>query len=483
MATLPMRTDCRLTGKDLADWTGGLWVGETPQAVRGVCLDSRAIVPGDIFAAMCGAATDGHEFVQDAEARGAAAALVSRDDVATGIPCLKVGDTLAALHTIAGRFRDRYSGIVVALTGSVGKTTVKDMTAAILGLIGPTAATAGNFNNATGVPLTLLALRADHRFAVVEIGMSLPGEIRSLVPLVRPMVAAVTNVRPVHLQNFDTLADIAAAKGEILPGIQPGGIAVLNADDPLVGAMRPPEGVRTLWFGRSSAADLWLAPGSHAEVDRQHFTLGWRGREIAVTLGVPGKHNQLNAAAAAAISLACGVTPDDVVAGLARFTPSPMRSRLVHLADGSILLEDCYNASPDAFAAALATIAQLPVGGRRVVVMGDMRELGAAAEYYHRELGASAAEADVAELLAHGPLAAGSVEEFRRAAVGGIACHCATLEELARRLLADHQAGDVILIKGSRAMALERVSSALLAAFPPATRPESSHAESPASSP
>ncbi|MBN1424253.1 UDP-N-acetylmuramoyl-tripeptide--D-alanyl-D-alanine ligase [Candidatus Fermentibacteria bacterium] len=481
MATLPMRTDCRLAGSALAPWTEGRWIGEAPSAILGVCLDSRAVAPGDLFVALSGATSDGHLFIRDAAARGAAAALVSSSGEASALPCLRVADTLVALHAIASHCRARYDGLMAALTGSVGKTTVKDMTAAILSVLGPTLATEGNFNNATGVPLTLLALASHHQFAVVEIGMSLPGEISSLVPLVRPDIAAVINVKPVHLQNFTSLADIAAAKAEILTGIRPGGIAVLNADDSLVRAMRVPDAVRAVWFGRDSTSDLCLTSFGCVDVDRQHFTLRWRDREIEVTLGVPGDHNRFNAAAAAAIALAAGAGPDDVAAGLSQFTPSPMRSRLVHLTDGSILLEDCYNASPDAFAAALHTIVHLPVEGRRVVVMGDMRELGDAAEVFHREVGARAAVAGIAELLAYGPLAEAAVREFQRASPGGTGYYCTTSEELVQHLLASHRPGDIILIKGSRAMALERVSAALLAQFPPRAQPGPSASPNPSS--
>ena len=470
MATLPMRTDCALSGEVLAEWTGGRWIGTPPDALRGVCLDSRAVVPGDLFVALPGTSSDGHAFIDDAKNRGAGAAVVCHANGPPRLPLLVVGDTLGALRTMAARRREEYGGTVIALTGSVGKTTVKDMTAAILAEVAPTAATRGNFNNATGVPLTLLALDTIRTFAVVEIGMSFPGEIRSLVRLVKPHIGAVLNVRPVHLENFPDIRGIAAAKGEILAGIEPGGTAVLNIDEPLVRALPLPEGIMRVWFGEDASADLRLEANARVDMDRQSFSIQWHGLVIPVSLAAPGAHNRLNAAAGAAIALAAGARAEHVTAGLAKFAPSPMRSRLVRLVDGSLLMEDCYNASPDAVRAALRTIAELPVNGRRVVVLGDMRELGSSAEEFHRRVGDEVASLGISSFLAFGPLSARAVDEYRRHMSAGRGAHFDAVEDLIARLIDDHRAGDIILVKGSRAMRMERVTSALLARFP-ATEP------------
>jgi UDP-N-acetylmuramoyl-tripeptide--D-alanyl-D-alanine ligase len=467
-----MRTDCDIASGDLVDWTSGRWLDTPPAAVSGISLDSRAVTPGDMFVALPGTAHDGHGFIRDASNRGATAAVVARSDAGMELPRLLVRDTLEALSRLASHWRAGFPGSVAALTGSVGKTTVKDMAAAILTEAGPTAATAGNFNNSTGVPLTLLSLRSHHRFAVVEIGMSFAGEIRALVPLVRPQVGAVTNVRPVHLENFSNLSEIARAKAEILDGIQPDGVAVLNADDQLVRSMALRRDIRRITFGMDPSASVRLSLNARTGVDFQTFSLCWGGTDVPVTLRVPGAHNRMNAAAAAAIAIASGATADHVARGLAAFEPSPLRSRLVRLLDGSIILEDCYNASPDALMAALCTIAELPVAGRRVVAMADMRELGASSAEYHREIGARAAALGIGMLLGFGPLSGHTVQEYSRQAPHGIGVHVGTAEEMIDLLIADHRHGDVILVKGSRAMRLERVSAAVIARFSPAPHPD-----------
>lgn len=465
MATLPMRTDCTIPPQTLALWTGGRWFGPPPGPIRGVCLDSRVLAPGDMFVALPGASGDGHGFVRAAAAQGAAAALVSQPDPGVDLPLLLVDDTMAGLRAMAAHRRRAWGGTMIALTSSVGKTTVKDMAAAILAQAAPTHATPGNFNGVTGVPLTLLSLPAEARFAVVEIGMSFPGEIRSLVPLVQPDVAGVINVRPVHLENFPSIAAIADAKAEILLGLRDGGVAVLNADDPLVRPMAVPDGVRRVWFGSEASCDLQLLPEAAVEVGRQRFSLRWHDTLLDATIVAPGRYNRVNAAAAAALALAAGAEIRHVVDGLAAFRPSPLRSRLVHLAHGSILFEDCYNASPDAVTEALGALAELPVGGRRVFVFGDMRELGASSQAFHRDVGARAAAVGVGVLLAFGPLSQAAVAAYRRASPHGTGVHFDTIEALVADLIERHQEGDVVLVKGSRAMRMERVSAALIAHF------------------
>ncbi len=465
MATRALRVDCVLDGRALAQWTAGRWIGGSPSP-GGICLDSRAIRDGDLFVALLGSSTDGHLFLAHAQARGSCGAVVSRVDPAVRMPQLLVKDTLVALHAMASGHRASFGGKIVAVTGSVGKTTVKEMTAAILRQAGATIATPANFNNVTGVPLTLLSLTPEARYAVVEIGMSFPGEIRRLVPLVKPWIAAVTNVRPVHLENFPDLEAIARAKAEILEGLDPDGVAVLNADDPLVRALVPPKGQRRVWFGTAPDADLVLLPDASVTLARQRFRLAWRGQAFEVSLAVPGVHNRVNAAAAATLALCAGATVEQVVAGLASFSSVEMRSTLRRLRDGSLLLEDCYNASPSAVTIALRTLCELPVEGRRVVVLGDMRELGPSGPSFHWDAGALAARLGVECLLGFGPLSAHAVDAYSSLS-DGVGMHFDSIEALASFLLADHRAGDVVLVKGSRAMRLERVVGELLAKVPP----------------
>ncbi len=469
MAAFEMRTECLLNSHKVAEWTNGRWTARCRDRFGGVALDSRVVRQGDLFVALKGGSSDGHLFVAEAFRRGAAAAVVSAspEGLDPEHPCLLVDDTLAALHALASGCRALFTGTVVALTGSVGKTTVKEMVASVLRQMGTTVCNAGNFNNVTGVPLTVIQMCSDAPFAVVELGMSHVGEIRALVPLVKPHVAAVLNVASVHLENFSDLEAIAEAKVEVFHEMRKGSTAVLNIDDLLVKSMDPGPCIGRLFFGKDRLADLRLLDDISANLDCQTFSLVWKGKNLTIRLRALGEHNRMNAAAAATLALAAGANETAVLDGLAAYRPSMMRSELFTLSDGSLLLEDCYNASPPAFFAALRTLSELKISGRRVVVMGDMLELGSSASEFHRDVGRQAAELGVELLLGFGPLTEYAVRAFIDSTREGRARHFASIDDLNCFLFQDHVEGDAILIKGSRQMRMERVSSLILSSFPP----------------
>ena len=463
MATFEMRVSCSLNPIEVARNVGGEWTIQPPSPLTGVSLDSRVVRPGDLFVALRGEQCDGHQFIEAAARNGASGAVLSTlpDDVDSRFPCLCVPDTLAALHALARGRREAFSGRVVALTGSVGKTTVKEMTASILQRAGSTVSTLGNFNNVTGVPLSILQANPEVEYAVIEVGMSMPGEILSLMPMVKPHVVAVLNIAPVHMENFQSLEAIAAAKAEIFTHLEPEAVAVVGADDPLVRRMDPGPGVRKLFFGTGPEADVRVGKPYVATLDGQRFDLFWRRHKLTIHLAALGDHNRVNAAAAAALGLAAGVGHRAVAEGLAAYRPGMMRSHVVRLSDGSVLFEDCYNASPVAFQEAVKTLVTIPKAGRRVVVMGDMLELGSGSVRFHRAAGEQAAELGVDLFFGFGPQTRHAVLAFKERAPTRLCGHFSKLGDLLEVVVGNHETDDVILVNGSRGMRLERLTEQL----------------------
>ncbi|MGE5127651.1 MAG: UDP-N-acetylmuramoyl-tripeptide--D-alanyl-D-alanine ligase, partial [Betaproteobacteria bacterium] len=368
-----------------------------------------------------------------------------------------------ALADLARQWRRRAAIPVVAVTGSVGKTTTKDMTAQLLATRGPVLKTEGNLNNRYGLPLTLLRLRPEHTAAVVELGMSAPGEIRALSALAEPDVATITKVAPVHLEFFPSVDAIAEAKAEILEGLGERGTAVLNGDDPRLVRIGERFAGRVLWFGRDKRFDVsagtWRGTGFGLR-----FELRVAGSRVEVALPLAGPHFVADFLAAAAAAHALGVAPEAMAEAAPSLRPARHRGEVVRLAEGVVLLDDCYNSSPDALEAAVVALGMLP-GRRRVAVLGDMLELGHAGPQLHRERGrALAGQVDV--LIGVGPLAKELVEGAREAGLnGGGLHHLASADEAAsaaRRIVA---AGDVVLVKASRGVRLEAVVDALVDRF------------------
>lgn len=440
----------------LAPLTGRL-VG-TDVAFNSVSTDSRAIQPGQLFVALSGERFDGHAYLADVAAKGAVAALVQREIEGAGLPQLVVADTRLALGQLGALNRDRFSGPVAAVTGSSGKTSVKEMLASILrAAFGHDAvlATRGNLNNDLGAPLTLLDIGAQHRSAVIELGASRVGEIAYTVALVRPQVSIITNAGTAHVGEFGGVDKIVEAKGEILDGLGDGGVAVLNRDDKAypVWAARA-AGRRILGFGlESPLADFTAGLIGHDERGCPNFTLAGPSGTARIQLNLLGRHNIANALAAAAAAHALGVALPAIVDGLQTLQPVKGRGVAQMLGNGVRLIDDSYNANPASICAAIDVLSGF--AGRRLLVLGDMGELGEWAEEGHREVGAYA-RGKIDALYAVGPLMAHAVAAF-----GVGARHFADQASLIEALRAEQGSATTLLIKGSRSAAMDRVVVAL----------------------
>ncbi len=420
--------------------------------VEGVSTDTRTVRPRNLFVALVGDRFDGHAFVAEAGARGAAAAAVMCDMDAP-LPMLRVADTRRALGDLARAWRRRFEMPLVGVTGSNGKTTVKEMTAAILALQGPVHATRGNLNNDIGVPLTLFELDAGHRAAVIEMGANHAGEIARLTDIARPTVAVVTNAGPAHLEGFGSLEGVARAKGEIFSGLGPEGTAVINADDPWADLWRARAAGRAqIGFGTGPGADVQVRREPAGEGSRLQLRTPWGAFECLLPL--PGAHNALNAAAATACALAAGATPEMAAEGLGRVQGVQGRLQPRAGVKGCRLVDDSYNANPASLDAALAWLATRP--GRHWLLLGDMGELGGEGLALHAAMGRRARESGVERLFGLGEQAAAAVDAF-----GSNAVWHADREALIEQLR-DELAPDVwLLVKGSRFMRLEQVVHAL----------------------
>jgi len=446
--------------EDVAAVTGGrLLQGAAGAAYAGVSIDSRTLRPRELFCAIVGPRFDGHSFVEEAARRGAAGALVHANALAPAdFPLIRVADTTAALADLAREARRRAEIPVIAITGSVGKTTTKDMTAALLETRGAVLKTQGNLNNQYGLPLTLLRLEERHTAAVLELGMSAPGELRALSGIAEPDVAVITRIAPVHLQFFASLDAIADAKAEILEGLRLTGTAVLNGDDPLQRARAGGVG-RVVWFGRDRRHDV-SAENWRGTAMGMRFDLVIDGEKHDVALPLAGTHFVENFLAAAATALTVGIRVEAIIEAAASLAPARHRGELLRLGQGVLLLDDCYNSNPVALDAALAAL-QLAGERRRVAVLGDMLELGPEAAAMHRAAGERAAEK--AQLVVGvGPLAAELVEGASRHAETR---HYGDAEVAAAALPLLVHPGDAVLVKGSRGVRLESVIEALVARF------------------
>lgn len=435
------------TGEEIARAVGAALPAAGLRAAA-VCTDTRRGAAGALFVALRGAHFDGHAFAAAALAAGAAAVLV--DHLPAGVDPARafvVADTLRALGELAAWTRRRWAGRVVAITGSNGKTTTKELLAAIVerAFPGRVLKTAGNENNLVGVPLTLLRLRGDEAVAVLELGMNAFGEIARLTAIAAPDVGLITNVGPAHLEGLGSVDGVARAKGELFAGMPAAGTVAVNMDDPRVAAAAAAFAGRRIEFGdggtvRGEAVD-------DRGVDGIAFTLRIGARRGAVTLRAAGRHNLHNALAAAAAAHALGIDVPTICAGLAAAAPPKMRMQVVRLGNGVTVINDAYNANPASTAAALDAVGRLP--GRAIAALGEMRELGAESAALHAQVGAHAAAAGIAWLLAVGPgtdpIAAGG-----RRAGGMTVDRCADAAAAAAAIIAAWQPGDTVLVKGSR---------------------------------
>ncbi len=441
--------------------TGGRPVGrELPAVLCGVSTDTRSLQSGALFVALKGERFDAHDFVPEALERGAGAALVSREIESPG-PLLLVPDTLAAFGTLAAAHRAMLGARVVAVTGSTGKTTTKEMIAAVLSQDWKTGKTPGNYNNEIGVPLALLELDSSYEAAVVELAMRGRGQIGYLARMARPEVGVVTNIGLSHLELLGSREAIAEAKAELLSGLPDSGTAVLNADDDFFSFLRERSPARVISFGYGSEADVRAVQVTVREDGGTEFALTGDHGEVRVSLRAPGRHHALNAAAAAAAAFSLGAKPERVASGLEAFEGAEMRSRTARAPGGYVVIDDCYNAAPDSMRVALELLADLP-GKRKWAVLGDMKELGPLAPEWHREVGELAAAMGVTGLITLGQLGHYIAEGGRGASSLEYVSEAASNEEAAGLLKQRVSAGDVVLVKGSRAMEMEHIVSALM---------------------
>jgi UDP-N-acetylmuramoyl-tripeptide--D-alanyl-D-alanine ligase len=420
----------------------------------GVTTDSRQVAAGDLFVALKGERFDGNEYVGEAMGRGAVAAITSRlVSAQMPVPQVVVDDTRIALGKLAAHWRARFALPLVALTGSNGKTTVKEMLASILaahcGDRTMVLATQGNLNNDIGMPITLLRLRDEHRYAVIEMGMNHAGEIDYLTRIAQPQVAIVNNAQRAHVGILGSLKAIARAKGEIYAGLKPSGIAVVNADDAFAGYWKELNaGRRIVTFGLAEPADV------RATVEGSQVRFVTPADAFAVDLQVAGEHNVRNALAACAAAHALEIPPHAIQDGLNHFGGVPGRLQRRPGRSGSLVIDDSYNANPESMKAAIRVLAR--EAGRRVFVMGDMGELGDESAAMHAEVGTFAREAGIDALLALGEASRAAAQAF-----GAGARHFEALEALIEAAGHEAAAGATLLVKGSRFMQMERVADAM----------------------
>ena len=440
------------TLRDFAALCGGRYAG-ADLAYRGVATDTRTLAAGEIYVALRGPRFDGNDFLNAAAGAGAVAAVVDKPVAAAPLPLIEVDDGQAALTRAAGAWRARFTGPLVGVAGSNGKTTVKEMTAAILARTGRTLATRGNLNNHIGVPLTLLRLDDDQRCAVIEIGTNRPGEVAQLAALARPTVGLITNAGAEHLEGFGDLDGVAREEGQIVAGLADDATAVINADDPYAALWRGLTRAHTHTFGIDGPADfraLEISAELGDEGFRTRFTLQSPAGRRAVQVNVGGRHNLRNALGAAAAAMAAGASLDDVAAGLGAMQPVAGRLTPRRTQQGARLIDDSYNANPSSMKAGIDVLTELR--GETWLVMGDMGELGDAARASHVEIGAYAREHGVRRLFATGPLSTLSVEAFGH----GASWHADT-DALSRAVGAELSPAVTLLVKGSRSNRLERV--------------------------
>jgi len=452
----PGISEMKRTLRDAATAIGGQLAGED-RPYGAVATDSRTLAPGSLFVALRGPNFDGGDFVAAAAARGAIGAIVEHA-VPNELPQVVVPDALRALQQLAHAWRAQFQLPIVAVAGSNGKTTAKEMTAAILSRMGLVMATHGNLNNHIGVPVTLMRLETSHRSAVVEMGANRIGDVAELVRLARPTVGLITNAGAEHLEGFGTLDGVAQGEGEMVSCLEPGATAIINADDAYAGYWRKTSAARRIiTFGVHANADF-MAKNSAQTIERGEFAtrfmlecpLGQR----AITLKAGGTHNIANALAAAAAASAAGASLEEIALGLADFRAVAGRLQLKAGARDSWIIDDSYNANPSSVRAGLEVLRSLP--GATWLVLGDMAELGDFAEDSHAHMGTYARACGIKRLFAVGPQSSRAVETF-----GSGAEWFADAETLTRRLQAELAPGVTVLIKGSRVNRLERVVQAL----------------------
>jgi UDP-N-acetylmuramoyl-tripeptide--D-alanyl-D-alanine ligase len=444
--------------------SGRVLQGGPRRWIEGVSTDSRTIRPGELFIPLKGEHFDGHAFIGQAVRSGAPAILVSGDWKREALPelpsdtsVIAVADTLTALGDLARAWAQDTTATIIAITGSNGKTTTREMTATILERSCAVLKPRCNWNNLIGLPLTLLELRPRHRIAVLELGMNRRGEIKRLAQIAQPRIGVITNIGPVHLEHLKTLEEVARAKGELFESLGSSSHAVINADDPRVAALAGLCTAQTITFGITAPAQVRALDITSPASGENRFTLVIGSESVPVSLRSPGIHSVYNALAAASIASLCGTDIQEIKAGLETHTSFPGRMEIIRLDDGITIINDTYNANPTSMEIALTTLANLKGTGRGIAVLGDMLELGEASEAYHRQLGSLITTLKINAAILTGAHAHTVAAGARERGTAGIAVSIAdTHEEIARRLDRTVQPHDWILFKGSRGMGMEK---------------------------
>lgn len=462
-----------LSAGEILKATGGSpFKGGAEWSCRGLSTDTRTLREGNLFIALTGDRFDGHDYFAAAAAKGAAGLLIRTDRLGkreAGIkelPVIGVPDTLMALGDIASMWRRRFSLPLVAITGSSGKTTTKEMLAAIAARSRKILVTEGNLNNLIGLPQTLLKIREEHELAVVEMGTNSPGEIARLAAIAAPDIGLITNIGPAHLEGLGSFEAIREEKGALFQVMNGRGTAIINRDDDAVGILaRRWQGDR-ITFGRKSGADITARQVETAGPEGVHFNLVIDGIEVPVRLAAPGQHNIQNALAAGAAAWALGVRREEIAAGLTAFCPVPGRMEIRRLGNGAFVIMDTYNANPASMRESLVTLQGLRKEGRTIAILGDMLELGTQARELHEEIGSILVKTGIDRVFFKGPLsrstAAGAMKKgFSKERIAFFD----DPEEVLGSLRSFLKKDDWILVKGSRKMKMEVVAESIISAF------------------
>lgn len=444
----------KLTLQEIAGAVGGKMTVDYNTEIFSVSTDTRKIEPGSLFIPIKGERFDGHDFIEKALQLGAAAVLSERPSDC-GPKVVSVSDTRMAYLQLAGWYRRRFPVSVVGITGSVGKTTTKEMIATVLDDKYHTLKTEGNHNNEIGLPATLLELDSSYQMAVIEMGMSHFGEISRLSQCAAPNIGVITNIGVSHIENLGSREGILRAKLEILDGMDRHAPLILNADNDLLGRAAEELDREALYYGiENEIAEIRAVDIMEQKLSTE-FDIVSYGKKVHAKLPTIGRHNVYNALAAFGVGLSMEIAPEKIAAALGTYMPAGMRQRIVDR-HGMTLIEDCYNASPDSMRAAIDVLAGMECSGRRIAVLADMLELGEISEKAHREVGELTAKKRIDLLLCYGEYAATMAEAVRAAGLTGT-CHFQTKEALISELQRQARPGDCILFKGSRGMKLEEV--------------------------
>jgi len=449
---------------EMAMWTGGTWDPLPPKAIDGVSNDTRSLNRGNVYFALTGGNFEGHAFVERAFEKGASGAVVSDSWMAPesvkGRPLLRVAAPARALRDVAAGYRQKLNPRIVAVTGSAGKTTVKEMTAHMLSTTLPVASTKGNWNNDIGLPLSLLAMSRQTRVGVFEVGTNHPGELAPLCGLLKPTWGVVTNVGPVHIEFFGSVESIAREKAEVLRCLPPDGVAVLNQDDPsfnLLCDMAPGRVITISMRDEADYACLARDPGTGSATIRERSS----GEEHALQLSLTGEHNIVNVLLAIAVARGFGVSWEDIRRAASSYCSLPMRWETKQFR-GITAVNDAYNANPLSMRAALRTFAEMPAGGRKWLLLGGMLELGSRQEEEHLAVGRHVGAGDWAGLIAVGPLGKLIARGAEEAGFSAQRIFCCANNEAAAHVAVEQlKSGDRVLLKASRGMRLEEVLAAI----------------------